>query len=632
MSVLSVQPPFPIFTDIDGQPLEDGFIYIGTANQPPFSNPITVYWDAALTIPAVQPIRTRGGYPVNSGTPARLYVNSDYSIQVQNKNGSVVYSAPVATERYNAAVITDVSFIQAGVGAVPRTMQNKVRERVSVLDFGATGDGVTDDAVAIQLAINSVAPSFDVGYGAEVFFPKAINNGNNSYLIGSTIEVPPGVILVGEGIGNANNKSGSAIQLNFDGVGIRFVRRNPAASLFHNGGMRDIAVQGTGGSSTTAQRLVELGDSTQVNVQNGAWNGCIRDCLFNNTRGFGIYSAHSQEWLIEHNMFRECNRAINYSTVPASSRVENNSFINESATPCDYAVNYEPGSLGGATGFICRGNYSIGFKRPIYIAGCQGVIVHDNVIEGAKETAITMSTTTFTGTSLGTGQAVLPMCNIQGNQLIACGADGLATYGIVFDNTRFCTFIGNYNTSPFATLAAVLHLSESAPGLTSGNFIYLPTHTGNNSGTVPIYDQNNGLWDAQTIQDQFFLKLRDNSSLPILGPTGDGAIAIRNGDLHTRKANQNWYRVAVTSETILAPNVTSADASGASSIINQNDAVTTLSALSNGVNGQCVTIHSANANTTVSVDGTPLVVPQYQCATYQYSGFYAAWRFISKSF
>lgn len=88
-----VPPTFPIFTDADGQPLEDGYIFIGTANLPPISNPIQVYWDAALTSPAAQPIRTNGGYPVNAGTPARLYVNANYSIQVQNKNGSTIYTS-----------------------------------------------------------------------------------------------------------------------------------------------------------------------------------------------------------------------------------------------------------------------------------------------------------------------------------------------------------------------------------------------------------------------------------------------------------------------------------------------------------------------------------------------------------
>jgi hypothetical protein len=35
MTALSIQPPFPLITDIDGQPLEDGYIWIGVANLPP---------------------------------------------------------------------------------------------------------------------------------------------------------------------------------------------------------------------------------------------------------------------------------------------------------------------------------------------------------------------------------------------------------------------------------------------------------------------------------------------------------------------------------------------------------------------------------------------------------------------
>ena len=93
MSALSVKPPFPIFTDTAGQPLEDGFVYIGIANQDPVTNPITVYWDAALTIPATQPIRTLAGYISRAGTPARLFAGVNYSIVVKNKNNALVYQS-----------------------------------------------------------------------------------------------------------------------------------------------------------------------------------------------------------------------------------------------------------------------------------------------------------------------------------------------------------------------------------------------------------------------------------------------------------------------------------------------------------------------------------------------------------
>lgn len=89
----SVEAPYPAFADIDGQPLEDGYINIGVASLNPITNPINVYWDSGLTITAAQPIRTSGGYPVYQGTPARFYIGSDYSIQVKDKKGTVVYTS-----------------------------------------------------------------------------------------------------------------------------------------------------------------------------------------------------------------------------------------------------------------------------------------------------------------------------------------------------------------------------------------------------------------------------------------------------------------------------------------------------------------------------------------------------------
>ena len=93
MSALSIQPPYPAFAGTDGLPLENGYIWIGTVNLNPQVNPIAVCWDAALTIPAAQPIRTLNGYPMYQGTPARFYAASDYSIQVLDSKGSVVYTS-----------------------------------------------------------------------------------------------------------------------------------------------------------------------------------------------------------------------------------------------------------------------------------------------------------------------------------------------------------------------------------------------------------------------------------------------------------------------------------------------------------------------------------------------------------
>lgn len=93
MSALSIQPPYPAFAGADGQPLENGYIWVGTVNLNPQVNQIAVYWDSALTIAAAQPIRTLNGYPVYQGTPSRFYAASDYSIQVLDSKGTVVYTS-----------------------------------------------------------------------------------------------------------------------------------------------------------------------------------------------------------------------------------------------------------------------------------------------------------------------------------------------------------------------------------------------------------------------------------------------------------------------------------------------------------------------------------------------------------
>lgn len=69
-----------------------------------------------------------------------------------------------------------VGFVQSGVGAVARTLQAKVRERLSVKDFGAVGDGITDDTAAFHLARDAVKET-----GGTLFVPSG------TYLVGELV-------------------------------------------------------------------------------------------------------------------------------------------------------------------------------------------------------------------------------------------------------------------------------------------------------------------------------------------------------------------------------------------------------------------------------------------------------------
>lgn len=57
-------------------------------------------------------------------------------------------------------------YVPAGTGAVATTVQAKLRESVSVKDFGAVGDGVTNDRIAIKTAVAALQAA---GGGALIF-------------------------------------------------------------------------------------------------------------------------------------------------------------------------------------------------------------------------------------------------------------------------------------------------------------------------------------------------------------------------------------------------------------------------------------------------------------------------------
>ena len=239
--------------------------------------------------------------------------------------------------------VTDASIVTyqpAGTGAVATTVQTKLRESVSVKDFGAVGDGVTDDTAAIQAAINS---------NSRIYVPEGVyitGTLNFPNVIGNTPCVFQGAGM-GKTILQANstniallrkvNTSGS-----IDGGLIGDFSVKPHAS-----GSTNAAILCTGFRTSMFQRIQGLSngvngfsslfsvsaypwlcyrntwseivmDSTQgytygiyfnnagtVNAANNSNIGAIRDCWFNSNAGMSIviYATRSAKIAIENCIF-----------------------------------------------------------------------------------------------------------------------------------------------------------------------------------------------------------------------------------------------------------------------------------------------------------------------------------------
>jgi hypothetical protein len=226
MSALSIQVPFPVFQDRDGQPLDNGYVWIGEPNLNPQTNPVVVYFDEALTIPAAQPLRTLNGYISRSGSPAQIYVDGvNFSILVQDSKGSMVYNFPDGTgigAQASGVSFTgfkgQVGFVQDladndgsnwigydpdAAGSVARSAQEKMQDFVSINDFGASGNGVSDDTLPMTAFFNSAIanPGVEHRLDAKTYAISAVLptiNKSNVKIIGEGSEIhDTGVLITG---------------------------------------------------------------------------------------------------------------------------------------------------------------------------------------------------------------------------------------------------------------------------------------------------------------------------------------------------------------------------------------------------------------------------------------------------
>lgn len=151
----------------------------------------------------------RGRKLTNAGMPQLASGELGWAIDTQELyigNGSVSEGAPfvgntkILTEHDNIFTLADQytykpeSNIWGAQLPVSRSLQERLDDFVSIMSFGATGDGA-DQTVAFEKAVQSLYKNADQKNRVVLWLPPGV------YLISRTIELPPFVTLRGAGIG-----------------------------------------------------------------------------------------------------------------------------------------------------------------------------------------------------------------------------------------------------------------------------------------------------------------------------------------------------------------------------------------------------------------------------------------------
>jgi len=232
---------------------------------------------------------------------------------------------------------------------VVRTYQQKLDDIINIRDFGATGDGVTDDTAAINRAIqqiykSTVSPT-NLRARRTIYFP------GGTYRITSPMLIPPFAKLVGDGVGsvtvqqiNANQRVAKTCDSAFQtGVDI-----GTSSALYP----QDIEIDGLhfyNSNSSVNSSLFDIDSASNVKIRNSKFTSAASAGFYPNLVSILTSTDTSRKITFDSCEFSTAGNAFAVTgTSCYAIRVMNSAFENISNT----AIH-----LGDSVGFTSIGNY-----------------------------------------------------------------------------------------------------------------------------------------------------------------------------------------------------------------------------------------------------------------------------------
>jgi parallel beta-helix repeat protein len=353
-------------------------------------------------------------------------------------------------------------------GAINRPINKKLQEFVSIQDFGAVGNGTTDDTAAIQAAITAT-PS-----GGCLYIPYG------DYLVTSGLVANVSMNIVGEGWSEAGG-SRLIVSSSMSGTTDVLTMNGYISGAYEGVTLSDFSIVPQSG--TPARYGINLGNAKGLNratierikigtlgtgsiLNNGAFSSTIQNCLLNT----GIW--------------------FNKGT-------DNQNVLNNTISGAGYGIYVD--CVAGSNMFNIEGNVIVNTSGGVYIQNAGTMTIANNQFEQQVASDTAESTIIY---ALGNPRQIESL-QIYGNNFNADPT--LVNYSITLQNTQSVCIYNNHFSGalPYPKQAIAIN-SSSYSARIYGNYIY-----GNNTGATAdsANQQYNQIYDATYFPEGRFTDL-----------------------------------------------------------------------------------------------------------------------------